>query len=268
MPTRASSKDSFANAYSALCSPSPKNVKYALGTPHTNITVEREVQHTRVMSKPVFDLLNLWYVPSASSTEARVRHTPLNLYIQLRRAKLHAFTVRFWSLQPASMIHRSNPQNQTDSICVSHVDPLRKAYPELASMLADPPKLTGMRVRFLVAVMTSDGGGTSQSACADRRQCRSVPQHEQKGFPDSRRDYYDGISKCHCGRGHRKGCEDDKRGGTLKFLKLLSPYMYHDRTLSAVFRSLVIPRSFKGSLIRTYKYRADVLYSDFSSGLC
>ena len=37
------------------------------------------------------------------------------------------------------------------------VDPLRKAYLEHASMLADPPELTGMHVRFLVAVMTSDG---------------------------------------------------------------------------------------------------------------
>lgn len=50
-----------------------------------------------------------------------------------------------------------SPRNQIDDICVSHVDPLRNEYPELASMLADPPELIGKRVRFLVAVKNNRG---------------------------------------------------------------------------------------------------------------
>jgi len=44
-----------------------------------------------------------------------------------------------------------------DHIRVSHVDPLQKEYPELASMLADPPELVGERVRFLAAVLDENG---------------------------------------------------------------------------------------------------------------
>lgn len=47
--------------------------------------------------------------------------------------------------------------NQIDNIGVSHIDPLRKEYPELASMLADPPPLVGKRVRFLAVVKDQHG---------------------------------------------------------------------------------------------------------------
>jgi len=40
---------------------------------------------------------------------------------------------------------------------VLHVDPLRKEYPELASMLADPPQLVGKRVRFIAVVKDQRG---------------------------------------------------------------------------------------------------------------
>lgn len=42
-------------------------------------------------------------------------------------------------------------------MAVSHVDPLRKEYPELASMLADPPQLLGKRVRFIAIVNNQHG---------------------------------------------------------------------------------------------------------------
>ena len=40
---------------------------------------------------------------------------------------------------------------------MSHVDPLRKEYPELTTLLADPPELVGQRVRFLVIVVNQIG---------------------------------------------------------------------------------------------------------------
>ena len=47
--------------------------------------------------------------------------------------------------------------HQIDEIGVSHVDPLRKEYPELASMLTDPPHLVGKRVRFIAVVKDQHG---------------------------------------------------------------------------------------------------------------
>ncbi|KAF9642937.1 hypothetical protein BDM02DRAFT_1798284 [Thelephora ganbajun] len=54
--------------------------------------------------------------------------------------------------------HKTDARRFTiDEIGVSHVDPLRKEYPELSSMLADPPQLIGKRVRFLVVVKDQRG---------------------------------------------------------------------------------------------------------------
>jgi len=54
--------------------------------------------------------------------------------------------------------HKTTARRFTvEQIYVSHVDPLRKEYPELATMLADPPELIGKRARFLVAVVDQHG---------------------------------------------------------------------------------------------------------------
>lgn len=54
--------------------------------------------------------------------------------------------------------HKSDARRfKINDIYVSHVDPLRKEYPELASMMADPPELVGQRVRFLVVVVDENG---------------------------------------------------------------------------------------------------------------
>jgi hypothetical protein len=65
---------------------------------------------------------------------------------------------------------------------VSHVDPLRKEYPELASMLADPPDLIGKRARFFVVVKDQRG---------------DVERARARAWTEPAIDFYRGMDKAH-----------------------------------------------------------------------
>jgi len=74
--------------------------------------------------------------------------------------------------------------DQIDEIGVSHVDLLRREYPdpEVASILVDPPELVGKRVRYIAVVRVGEVVRVRGCAWVERNieMCRNLSREESR----------------------------------------------------------------------------------------